>query len=121
MNSISRLSLKTIVMEKKIPLHEQKLTTYVFPSKIEYLEADGSYVIFHFTSGTPKTITATLKKYCELLKPSGLFCSVHRSFIVNIEQIEGFDNSHFLIMNSKASVPITEEGRKNLDAMGFTL
>jgi len=108
-------------MEKKIPLHEQKRTTYVFPSRIEYLEADGSYVTFHFTNGSEKTITATLKQYYELLKTCGLFCPVHRSYLVNMEQIEGFDNSHFLIMNSKTSVPITEEGRKNLDEMGFTL
>ncbi len=107
---------------KKIPLHEQKRSTYVFPSEIEYLEGNGSYVIFHFTNGKPaKTITATLKQYYELLKPCGLFCPVHRSFIVNMDEIEGFDNSHFLIMNSKASVHITEEGRKNLDQMGFTL
>jgi len=72
-------------MEKKIPIRDHAGTKYVCPFKIEYIEANGSYVIFHFTNGTPaKRITATLKQYYELLKPSGLFCPVHRSYIVNI-------------------------------------
>ncbi|MBI3502632.1 MAG: LytTR family transcriptional regulator [Bacteroidetes bacterium] len=109
-------------MEKKIPLHELGRTSYVFPSCIEFIEADGSYVTFHFTNGKPpKTITATLKQYCQLLKACGLFCSVHRSYFVNVNEIDGFDNSHYLIMNSKKPVPITEEGRKNLAQMGFSL
>ena len=108
-------------MEPKIPIREKgKNTEYVPVSAIEYLEAGRAYCIFHYKNKPQKTVSGSLKEYFDLI-PAGIFCKVHRSFAVNIDEIAWYDNHHFLIMKSGASIPISEEGKNALRETGFIL
>ncbi len=107
--------------ERKIPIHEQGHTTYVFPSFIEYIEGGGSYITFHFCSGKTKTVTGTLKEYIKILAAWDFFCLIHRSFLVNTNEITDFDTHRYFTLQSGSMVPVSEKGRQNLRERGFLL
>jgi two-component system LytT family response regulator len=114
------LPFKHMAMAGKFPIRETDKTTYAEQSSIEALEAGRAYTTVHFTSRPSKIISGSLNRHQELLSPKN-FCRVHRSWLVNMDEIGGFDNFHFLIMKSGRLVPLSRLGRKALTQAGFFL
>lgn len=109
-------------MEKKIPIRGQgKLTVYVLPADIEYLKAQRAYCDIHFKNKTSVTVSMSIGEFAEKFLSPALFCLVHRSFCVNIDEIGWYDNHHYLILKNDTHIPVLDEGKKKLLEMGFIL
>lgn len=77
---------------------------------IAHLEADGNCTLLHFTDGSRYLDTRTLKVYEDMLDPLQ-FLRVHRSHLVNIEQLREYirDDGHWAVMKDGARVPIARD------------
>jgi two-component system LytT family response regulator len=83
--------------------------------EIIWLEADDDYTIIH-TAGKNYLVKITLKEFSQRLD-SEKFFRVHRSVIINIEQIseiEEFDRRLLLYMNDGAEVQASRQGSQSL-------
>lgn len=63
---------------------------------ILYVEANGSYCIFHLQTGSKLTVSYTLTEATQHLSEF-FFIRVHRSFIINIKHVSGFIGNTFYI------------------------
>jgi len=111
--------------EKRIPIKTDGDIVYSYPSDIEFLESvkNKHQIIVHYVDHDkhpPLTANGCIKDYLKLL-PSTFFCLIHRSFAANIRKIAGYDRCHWLTMDSKIEVPLSESGKQNLQEMGFLL
>lgn len=66
---------------------------FVKISDILYVKANGSYAELHTTGNPPAIVSRNLRFFESALKPYSSFIRVHRSFLINIRQIERFEKS----------------------------
>lgn len=69
---------------------------------ILYVESMENYVVI-YTSSSKEIIHSTLKNMMEVL-PSSIFLQVHRSYIVNVHQIQSVDGNQLIIGTYKIPV-----------------
>ena len=74
------------------------------------VEASGHYLIFYTKDQKQFMIGGSLKSFLEKIQQD-FFVQVHRSFIVNIENISGFDEEYVYI--DKRNIPIGKTFRKD--------
>lgn len=73
---------------------------------ISYLEVIGKHVYFHLTDGNVRKVTGTLKDFEVMLLPRREFMRVHRSYIVNMLQVEELSSSGLRTFQG-ASLPVS--------------
>lgn len=89
--------------------HQEKMIKVNIPD-ILFIEAERNYCRI-FAKGKEYLLVMTLKEMDEKLPPQH-FLRVHRSFIVNVAQIEEIAASHLVI--GKKAIPVSAELRKQL-------
>lgn len=72
--------------EKKIVIQTRRESVVVSPHTISCIKAEGNYTNLILRDGTRKMVHRSLRQWKGLL-PAGLFFQVHRSTLVNIEQV----------------------------------
>lgn len=77
---------------------------------IRYVEADGSYSKVVTRAGIYSVTVNLQTVYKKINHP--LFLRVHRSYIVNIESITGFDNHHVFI--DELTIPYSKTRKEEL-------
>jgi DNA-binding LytR/AlgR family response regulator len=80
---------------------------------IDYFEAYGIYLKV-FVKGMPHVVNDTISAISETLSPKR-FMRVHKSYIVNINKINGFDHNNLYLLNGK--VPIGISYKPQLDGL----
>lgn len=98
------------ILDDAIFVRHQEKMIKVSIEDILYIEAERNYCRI-FAKGKEYLLVMTLKEMDEKLPPQH-FLRVHRSFIVNISQIEEIAASHVLI--AKKAIPVSAELRKQL-------
>lgn len=98
------------VLDDAIFVRHQEKMVKVNITDILYIEAERNYCRI-FAKGKEYLLVMTLKEMDEKLPPQH-FLRVHRSFIVNISQIEEIAASHVLI--AKKAIPVSADLRKQL-------
>jgi two-component system LytT family response regulator len=93
---------------KKIVLKTGERILVINSCDIIRCESDGSYTLFFIHPDKKILISKSLSEYEELLQDHN-FIRVHKSHLVNIDQIESFEKSYggFLIMKNKSQVPVS--------------
>ncbi len=82
---------------------------------VRYVESMGSYLRFHLRDQTrPIMALLTMKKIEEHLSPND-FMRIHRSFIVNLQEIQEVSRNH-VILDDNTSLPIGELYRDTFTA-----
>ncbi len=82
---------------------------------VRYVESMGSYLRFHLKDQTrPIMALLTMKKIEEHLSPND-FMRIHRSFIVNLHEIQEVSRSH-VILDDNTSLPVGELYRDTFTA-----
>ncbi|WP_350288062.1 LytTR family transcriptional regulator DNA-binding domain-containing protein [uncultured Croceitalea sp.] len=76
----------------------------VLINEILYLEADGNYTTINTQCG--RFVYSTVLKKVESLLPTNFFLRVHRSFVVNIKCISGFEGN--LLYIGKQKIPVSK-------------
>lgn len=99
----------------KLMIHSLKKSEMISLESISYLKADGDYTIFYLKSG--KNIICSqksIKEYEEMLADKGFFRS-HKSYMVNIQEIDSLDktNGLELLLKDKSIIPLAYR-RKNI-------
>lgn len=89
--------------------HQEKMIKVNIPD-ILFIEAERNYCRI-FAKGKEYLLVMTLKEMDEKL-PAQHFLRVHRSFIVNVAQIEEIAANHLVI--GKKAIPVSAELRKQL-------
>lgn len=87
-----------------------KFYTKIDVNEINYLEANGSYTEI-VTNDKNYTLSTNLNHFQENIQ-NPYFVRIHRSFVVNIKKVDGFDNNTILI-NGK-SLPISKSYQKEV-------
>lgn len=68
---------------------------------ISYVEVIGKHVYFHLVDGDVREVVGSLKDYEALLLPRPEFMRVHRSYIVNMLQVEELSSDHIRTFSGK--------------------
>ncbi|MBN1769152.1 MAG: response regulator [Prolixibacteraceae bacterium] len=79
-------------------------------SEIHYLEADSNYTTLVTDSGSH--MYSFVLKYFEKRLPVSTFVRVHRSFIVNINMVTGFEGNHLFV--GKVRIPVSKTRKDSL-------
>lgn len=75
-------------------------------SHISYVEVIGKHVYFHQTDGDVREMVGSLKEYETLLLSRSEFMRVHRSYIVNMLQVEELSSSQIRTFSDK-TIPVS--------------
>ncbi len=83
---------------------------------ISHFAAEDDYVMIYYNEG--KALKTKTMKYYEEHLPPELFMRVHRSFIVNIEQINKLEpyskDNYVAVLKSGEKIPVSRTGYKSL-------
>ncbi len=82
----------------------------VLLKEIQFLEADNNYSTIHATCGR-FVYSMVLKKIEEQLPPN-FFIRIHRSYVVHINLIDGFEGNMLFIGDKK--IPVSKTYRNNI-------
>lgn len=82
----------------------------IFLSEIKYIESSNEYIVIHLITGDTVTTLIRLKVIEEKL-PKDLFMRVHRSFIVNLNQIKVVERNRIVFDN--VYIPVGEQYKAN--------
>ena len=80
-------------------------------SDIKYIESANEYIQIHLTNEEPVTTLIRLKAMEEQL-PKNRFMRIHRSFIVNLDQVRVIERNR-IIFDHKIHIPIGEQYKDN--------
>ena len=78
---------------------------------ILYMEASGNYTLIHTASDKTYTMVQHLGRFSGLLSDDYLF-RCHRSFIVNLHKMDGFDENYIFI--GTAQIPLSRMYKKDM-------
>lgn len=81
----------------------------IFPDSILFAQANGSYLILH-TDSDQFTISRNLRQFMQK-SPLPNLLRVHRSYLININKVEAFNDSHIFI--GKEQIPFSETYRSD--------
>ena len=71
------ITVKIDLMKKQLRLDD-----------ILFVQSDGDYILFHLADGSTPMVLMTLKTLEKQL-PFDRFCRIHRSYLVNVDKVEG--------------------------------
>ncbi len=74
----------------------------LFLDEIEYFESQGNYLLIYSETNSYKTYQSITEMEEKL--PEGLFCKIHRSFLVSINKITSFNTSNIKIRNKELPI-----------------
>jgi two-component system LytT family response regulator len=118
-NVLNKLVKKGLDSNRKIPISVSNKIILVEPSDILYLKSDGSYTTIYMKNNKEFLVSKSIKFFEELL-PDIHFLRIHKSYIVNINEIKEFlkhGNGEVVLSNEKI-IPVSRRHRQNiLDAL----
>ncbi len=110
-NLISAVNQNKEYLDRIVVKSNQKIVI-IATEKINFLEAQDDYVMIH--SGLGKHLKKQTMKYYEENLNSNIFFRVHRSYLINIndvKQMELFEkDSYKITMNDGAKIPVSRSG-----------
>lgn len=101
---------KSIQKEKKIVITEDGVNRYIFCADIRYIKSESVYLSI-MTKRASHLIRKSLKEQLEEL-PKDSFIQVHRSYIVNLNEVTGF-NGDKVIMKDGSRIPVSRSKRES--------
>lgn len=102
---------RMFVQDLKTDKHKRQ-TALISMDDISYIQQVNDYQKIVETSGKCWLIHKTLKKTYSQLPPS--FCMVHRSFVVNLKNIDRYFSDNIQMICGK-TIPVTKNGKKEFD------
>lgn len=99
----------------KLTLPHSKGTSVISIKDILYLQADTYTTTLYLKDNQQLMVSKNIKQFEEALA-NNYFCRIHKSFIVNLNQIESYgqnDFGGFVIMKNDISLPISRRKRND--------
>jgi two-component system LytT family response regulator len=80
-------------------------------------EAERAYTSIKLKNAEPKLVSKRLKLFEELLKDRQHFKRVHRSYLVNMNEVNRYAKAEsLLVLNGGAEVPVSKEHKEEVDS-----
>ncbi|MFA6059084.1 MAG: LytTR family DNA-binding domain-containing protein [Taibaiella sp.] len=106
----------------RIALSDMNKTEFVSIDDIAFLESNGSYTIFHLKDKRHFIRSKNLKYFEDALMAYPKFIRVHKSYVINRDQVRSFRKStQELELFSGAIVPVSIRYRSLLEQLGHHL
>jgi DNA-binding LytR/AlgR family response regulator len=80
-------------------------------SEIKYIEGSNEYIIIHLLKDKPLTTLMRMKNI-EMMLPESHFMRIHRSFIVNLNQVKVIERNR-IVFDEKVYIPVGEQYKEN--------
>ena len=95
----------------KIAVPSGNTLIFIDTAKILYIKGEGAYSEVFCTNGTKNLVSRNLKNFEDLLCSDNRFLRVHKSFIVNFEQVIAFNKSDggTLTLEDKSHIPVSPD------------
>jgi two-component system LytT family response regulator len=119
LNKLVRTGLERL---KKIPLSLSNRIILVEPDKILYCKSDGSYTTVYMKDGEEHLVSKSIKHIEELL-PEEYFIRVHKSYIVNLNEVKELikQGTGEIVLSNDRIIPISRSHRKPVfEALNIT-
>ena len=98
----------------RIKLNHDGKIFFLKPEDILYCKGEGNYCYIFLENNENMLLSMKLKQVEELL-PSGLFCRVHNSYIVNLSKVRSYHKAEGMIeLYSGFVVPVSREKRSSV-------
>ncbi|MET6989486.1 LytR/AlgR family response regulator transcription factor [Sediminicola arcticus] len=109
-NSLPKAANSPIMLEDRIFVRHNDKMVKIIIKDIQYIEAERNYSRIYCCNKS-FLLVITLKEMDKKL-PQEHFIRIHRSFVINLSQVDEVANTHVVI--SKKAVPLSKTYRKNL-------
>lgn len=86
--------------------------------EVAYLEAHRAYAAFHLVSGEEKLASFSLSHYEKLL-PKNLYFRIHKSYLINVQMVKGFESGRGGNLTLKNGVKLPIATRRKADFVKF--
>lgn len=83
----------------------------IYLSEIKYIESSNEYIKIHLVSGEPVTTLIRLKVMEEQL-PHNKFMRIHRSFIVNLDQVKVIERNR-IVFDHNVYIPVGDQYKES--------
>lgn len=98
---------------KKIALSTREGMLFIRTEDIMWLKADGNYTEIYLYDGKQHLVSKVLKSFEKVLGDN--FVRIHKSFIANLDYIQQFNRSEYiLVMEGGQNIPISERKKDEL-------
>jgi len=97
-------------IKKSLFLKKNNRFEKVLLKEIQFLKADSNYTTIH--TKNDKFVYATLLKHFEHKLGNHQFLRVHRSFIVNVDCVQGFEGNLIIVNNTK--IPVSKGNKEKV-------
>lgn len=84
------------------------MMTKVLLNDIDYVKADGDYILINKSNGE-KMMTLMTLKALEKQLPIDRFCRVHRSFIVAVDKVRGIKSGRLIVADTQ--IPLSDSAK----------
>lgn len=107
---------------ERIAVRNGSKITIIPIDKIDFIKAEDDFVEIH--SEGKKHLKQMTMKYLESVLPVNQFCRIHRSYIVNIQQINMLEayakDTYVALLNNGEKIPVSRSGYQELRGLlGF--
>jgi len=112
---LSKLVQGNIDRHKKVPLSLNNKIVLIEPDNILYCKSDGSYTTVFMRDKTEYLVSKNIKHIEDLL-PSDTFIRIHKSYIVNLNEIKELikQGSGEIVLSNDKIIPISRSHRKRV-------
>ena len=98
---LDQLALREKKPQEGITVKSGATLIRILFSQLSYVEVSGKHLFFNLTDGTVREVYGTLKEYEPLLLSRPEFLQVHRSYIVNMLEVEELSSSGIRTFSGK--------------------
>jgi len=109
-NKLIEILTETISNKNKIIVPTAKGLSFIPQNEVLHLEGYEGYTKFHLNNKTELLSSYNLGKFEPSLGKTFFKC--HKSHIVNLEKVRGFENEGYLILENDNRVPISKANKK---------
>ena len=93
------------VLQESLSIKVDLMMTKVRFDDISFIKSDGDYIVVHTGDGK-KLMTLMTMKNVEKQLPFGKFCRVHRSYIVNMDKVNGTKEKKVIVLDNQ--IPLSD-------------
>lgn len=101
---------ETITGNNKIIVPTVKGLSFIPQDEVLHLQGDEGYTKIHLIQGEELMSSYNLGKFEKMLGKTFFKC--HKSHIVNLEKVRGFENEGYVVMENGQRVPISRTNKK---------
>ena len=123
-NQSSNKNIETILTElvkknntshQKIPISVNSKILFINSSDVLYCKSDGSYTHIILKDKTDHLVSKSIKHFEDIL-PDDLFVRIHKSYIINLDEVIGINKqgSGEVILSNDAEIPISRSYKHKL-------